>query len=80
MIILKCATDHLQVVLEDDGVGFDPKDARHMPGIGVASMRERVQFVRGEFTIQSVPNEGTVIDLTVPLPRREHEKTANSAR
>jgi signal transduction histidine kinase len=42
-------------------------------------MRERVQFVRGEFTVESEPGHGTVIDLAVPLLRRDHEKTENPA-
>lgn len=77
-IFLKRSGHHLLATIEDDGAGFEPKCARHTPGIGLASMRERVQYVQGEFTIQSAPGQGTVIDLSVPLPRREHEKTANT--
>ena len=78
-ISLKLSANHLLATIEDDGAGFEPKCARHTPGIGLASMRERVQYVQGEFTIQSAPGQGTVIDLSVPLLRREHEKTANTA-
>ena len=78
-IFLKRSAHHLLATIEDDGAGFEPKCARHTPGIGLASMRERVQYVQGEFTIQSAPGQGTVIDLSVPLPRRDHEKTANTA-
>ena len=53
--------------------------ARHTPGIGLASMRERVQFVHGEFTVESEPGHGTVIDLSVPLFRGDHEKAKNPA-
>ena len=74
-IFLKRLAHHLLATIEDDGVGFEPKCARHTPGIGLASMRERVQFVKGEFAIQSEPGQGTVIDLSVPLHRGEHEKT-----
>ncbi len=78
-IFLKSSAHHLLATIEDDGAGFEPKCARHTPGIGLASMRERVQYVHGEFTIQSAPGQGTAVDLSVPLPRREHEKTANTA-
>lgn len=78
-IFLKRSGHHLLATIEDDGAGFEPKCARHTPGIGLASMRERVQYVQGEFTIQSAPGQGTAVDLSVPLPRREHEKTANTA-
>jgi signal transduction histidine kinase len=78
-ISLKLSANHLLATVEDDGAGFEPKCARHTPGIGLASMRERVQYVKGEFTIQSEPGQGTVIELSIPLPRVEHEKTENTA-
>lgn len=78
-VFLKFSANHLLATIEDDGTGFEPKCARHTPGIGLASMRERVQYVQGEFTIQSAPGQGTVINLSVPLPRREHEKNTDIA-
>jgi signal transduction histidine kinase len=68
-VYLQVRGARLQATIEDDGVGFEPKCARHTPGIGLASMRERVQFVSGEFSIESEPGHGTVIDLSVPLRR-----------
>jgi Signal transduction histidine kinase len=77
-ISLKLSANHLLATIEDDGAGFEPKCARHTPGIGLASMRERVQYVKGEFTIQSEPGQGTVIELSIPLQRVEYEKTKNT--
>ncbi|KAB2888996.1 MAG: hypothetical protein F9K32_14370 [Desulfobulbaceae bacterium] len=79
-IFLKGSAGRLLVIIEDDGVGFEPRCARHTPGIGLASMRERVQYVEGEFTVNSEPGRGTVITLSVPLHRGEYEKTENTAR
>ncbi|MCL2791177.1 MAG: ATP-binding protein [Desulfobulbus sp.] len=78
-VFLKATADHLLATIEDNGTGFEPECARRTPGIGLASMRERVQYVQGKFTIQSAPGQGTVINLSVPLARREHEETKNSA-
>ncbi len=66
-VFLKGSANRLLVSIEDDGAGFEPKCARHTPGIGLASMRERVQYVKGEFTVNSEPGYGTVITLSVPL-------------
>ena len=74
----KLLANYLLATIEDDGAGFEPKCARHTPGIGLASMRERVQYVKGEFTIQSEPGQGTVIELSIPLQRVEYEKTKNT--
>jgi len=77
-IFLKGSANRLLATIEDDGAGFEPKCARHTPGIGLASMRERVQYVKGEFTVNSEPGYGTVITLSVPVNRGEHEKTENT--
>lgn len=66
-IFLKQTTHRLLATIEDDGTGFEPQCTRHTPGIGLASMRERVQYVKGEFTVRSEPGQGTVIDVSVPL-------------
>ena len=78
-VSIKATARHLTATIEDDGVGFEPERARRTPGIGLASMRERVQYAHGKFTIRSAPGQGTVIDLSLPLTRREDEESANSA-
>ncbi len=78
-VFLKGSANRLLVTIEDDGAGFEPKCARHTPGIGLASMRERVQYVKGEFTVSSEPGHGTVITLSIPLHRGEHEKTEDTS-
>ena len=61
--------DH-QVALsvEDNGRGLGSPDGQpHKPGVGLASMRERVRELGGEFRITSASN-GTKIEAIVPLP------------
>jgi signal transduction histidine kinase len=53
----------LQVV--DDGVGFD--QARVAAGLGLASMRERLNAVNGDLDIYSQPGRGTRLDAWVEL-------------
>ena len=51
----------------DQGRGFDPGRAR--AGIGLAhSIRARVQEAGGTVTIDSLPGDGTCVELSVPLP------------
>jgi len=66
-IFLKGADDTLCLTVTDDGVGFDPVEVRHKPGLGLSSMRERVQLIQGEFSIKSQTGKGTVINVRVPL-------------
>lgn len=57
----------LQLAVHDDGVGFDPALQRATPHLGLASMRERVQFLGGELDVDSAPARGTTILAWVPL-------------
>jgi PAS domain S-box-containing protein len=60
--------DHaLCLTISDDGIGFDPLEVRKMPGLGLSSMRERLQLIQGDFSIKSQHGHGTVISVCVPL-------------
>jgi len=65
---LRRVRDGLQLMMVDDGVGFD---VNHYDGrggsLGLLSMRERVFLVAGTLDIQSSPGEGTQICAWVPL-------------
>jgi len=56
---------HLSV--RDDGVGFDPKTAMNRRGLGLLSMRERINLVNGTIKIRSKPQIGTEIRCSVPI-------------
>jgi signal transduction histidine kinase len=56
----------LQLVVSDNGSGFDPGDARDHASLGLASMRERVRLLRGELDIESSPGRGTTVVAWVP--------------
>jgi signal transduction histidine kinase len=60
-----------EVVVEDNGQGFDLKKVMSLKsqwqGLGLTSMRERVEFSGGSFAIESTAGEGTVIRASWPL-------------
>jgi PAS domain S-box-containing protein len=55
----------IRFVLKDNGRGFDPA-GRH-DGFGLQGMRERVESMGGHFTVESAPNSGTSVLITLPL-------------
>ena len=60
--------DGLQLMISDDGVGFDVnRDDGRRGSLGLLSMRERVSLVAGTLDIQSTPGEGTRICAWVPF-------------
>jgi PAS domain S-box-containing protein len=67
---------HIQLTVNDLGVGFDPQDAINSRGIGLISMRERLHLLDGELSIQSEPGRGTTINACVPLRAEAHRAHA----
>jgi signal transduction histidine kinase len=55
----------IELIVSDDGHGFDPTDATS--GFGLMGMRERVALVHGTFAIDSVRDAGTTIRAVLPI-------------
>jgi signal transduction histidine kinase len=62
----------VQLVIQDDGIGFDPK--KNYPttqngksGLGLLSMRERASYVGGTLKVTSARRAGTEIAASIPL-------------
>jgi len=56
----------LQLTIEDNGRGFDPATARS-DGLGLNSMRRRLESMGGSFELKSGPGVGTKISITMKL-------------
>jgi len=57
----------LELRIEDDGIGFDPEALR--PGhYGIVGLREQADLIGAELHIDSRPNEGTRLCLSLRLP------------
>jgi signal transduction histidine kinase len=60
--------------IKDNGKGFQTERVLHAKRnkrLGLLGMRERVDMVRGKFTIQSAPGKGTTVLAQVPLADSE---------
>jgi NarL family two-component system sensor histidine kinase YdfH len=56
----------LQIVVQDDGIGFDPDKAGAQPGrFGLAGMHERAEQLGGEFEVARAPGGGTRMVLII---------------
>lgn len=78
-IILGGEDDHLQIVVEDDGVGFDISilDAWHkgFSSYGLFSIREQLRHMGGVLDLQSGANKkGTRVSLRVPFLSVDEKK------
>jgi signal transduction histidine kinase len=67
-VVLERTTDCLSLIIEDDGIGFDPSDADAVrDGLGLTGMRERAALVGADLQIESTSGGGTTVLVRVPL-------------
>jgi len=64
---LRAKNNELILVVNDNGRGFDVDNTGFDAGLGLLSMRERLNLVRGRFVISSKPGAGTRLTATVML-------------
>ncbi|MGA2500846.1 MAG: sensor histidine kinase, partial [Tepidisphaeraceae bacterium] len=68
VIRLARSGDAYEVVIEDDGIGFDSNiQASRNPGFGLFSIRERISHLGGQFEVDSAPGRGCRVTLRIPL-------------
>ena len=59
----------------DNGRGFARETPAWKPGLGLASMEERVRLLGGSLTVASTPSVGTRVTATLPLESSNVEAT-----
>ncbi|HVS95779.1 MAG TPA: ATP-binding protein [Puia sp.] len=72
-LCMRYEPEKLTVIVEDDGVGFDPETiaAQERSGIGLRNVLNRMSMISGTASIQSAPGAGAKI--TLHLPQTESE-------
>jgi signal transduction histidine kinase len=60
-------SDHVAVLVEDEGIGFDPKEAT--AGRGLSHLRLRAEQLGATVEVRSAPGAGTRVRLELPLPQ-----------
>ena len=67
---LKPLADGVELVITDDGIGFDPErlpsQRKAKRGFGLISMRERATSAGGALSVQSAAGQGTTITAQIP--------------
>jgi two-component system sensor histidine kinase UhpB len=63
-VALRHRPEEVELTVGDDGRGFAFAESER--GLGIGGMRERALLVGGELTIESRPDAGTTVRLTIP--------------
>lgn len=76
-IVLSIRADekNLELEVKDNGQGFNQNLTNIEGGLGLASIRERVANIEGEFSLQSTPGIGTKIKVSAPIKYPKDSKT-----
>jgi signal transduction histidine kinase len=62
--------EEINFILEDDGKGFDPLKV-NLDGLGLSSMRTRMEQIGGTLSIDTAPGRGSILDISVPFQKTE---------
>ena len=62
----KWNSDHLSIIIKDNGRGFDIDKGWHQ-STGLAAMKERMHLIGGEWHLSSRIGEGTAVKLYLPF-------------
>ncbi len=79
--LLSVGADHVRLAVEDDGCGFDSREAGRQftrtGGFGLFTIRERTTALGGRMTIRSTIGQGTSVVVDVPCNRKNGETGDN---
>jgi two-component system NarL family sensor kinase len=67
--------EDIEIMVEDDGKGYDPHEVKK--GMGTENVSARVNFLKGEISVHSEIGVGTTTMITVPYAP-EPENNAHS--
>lgn len=57
----------INLIIEDNGIGFDPKEMKSLDGMGLKNIEKKVEQMGGTFSIDSIKDKGTTIIIDIPL-------------
>ena len=75
-IILRATADFIELIIEDDGAGFDmeatigKQSSKHC--LGLVGIRQRLELIDGTLTVESARGSGTTLIVRAPCPKPRH--------
>ena len=64
-ISLHAGNDQMRLLIQDDGIGFDPATVK--PGLGLSGIYEKVALYGGKVMLNAAPGKGCALIVTIPL-------------
>lgn len=76
-VYIRQANGSLVAEVSDNGKGFDVQMAGQDGHLGLVGMRERVELLSGTFAIDTAPDQGARVCVTIPLKSVREDLTTN---
>lgn len=64
--------------VQDNGVGFSMKDDSHAGSYGLRNVEERAIEIGGTCKVVSIPDQGTIIEVQIPVEQEETKNDSNT--
>ncbi len=65
-VIARQQADLFQIVIADDGQGFNLENVDKQSGLGLRNIQQRARIHGGQVSIQTTPRSGTQVMITIP--------------
>lgn len=66
-IHLSLSKEGIKALIKDNGVGFSTNNMANFDGIGLKNTQTRIKYLKGEINFKSAMNQGTAVDIFVPV-------------
>ncbi|MBZ4188849.1 tetratricopeptide repeat-containing sensor histidine kinase [Niabella beijingensis] len=68
-ILLQCSQNDgiFFITMEDNGIGFNPKNLSGKKGSGIKNIKNRVDYLDGQLDIRSEPGSGTTVNIELKV-------------
>ncbi len=59
--------DNINIIIEDNGVGFNPKSTGNENGMGLQAIKRKAAQLGGSLSLDSTPGKGTTVIIDIPV-------------
>ncbi len=71
MLQINRIDDALNIMVEDNGIGFDQKEALQRSGAGLKNIEARLRSLNGTIQFENRPHGGTTVIINIPIAQPE---------
>jgi len=72
-VLLMREEAQVNLSVRDNGIGISEEKMRSLNSFGLIGMRERTSHLKGVLEIESVPGEGTLVSLSIPVSKEAQD-------